>query len=182
MLDPTRNFAKCEVLTGYSAGAITVVLVSGDGAKLPQPSTDGSFSLVWWNATDYSDPADDPNKEIVRCTARSTNTLTVTRAQEGTSATAKNVAGKTYKMVLAITKKMIDDIIDRQIDNELIGTGDDSTTAFALDFTPSPASSLHVRMQGVEQHPTDDYALSGSNVLFVVAPPMNVKIYADYRH
>src|SRR3954462_1350916 len=109
-LDPVVNFGKVEVSTGYDASATSIVLVSGDGAKLPSPSTDGAFNLVWWNATDYGDPADDPNKEIVRCTARSSDTLTITRAQESTSATAKNTSAKTYKMVLAVTKKMIDDI------------------------------------------------------------------------
>jgi len=109
-LDPVKNFAKVEVSTGYDDLATSIVLVAGDGAKLPDPATDGAFNLVWWNDTDYKDPADDSNKEIVRCTARSTDTLTVTRAQEGTTATVKNVAGKTYKMVLAMTKKMKDDI------------------------------------------------------------------------
>ena len=113
MLDPVTNFGKCTVSTGYNAAATTVALSSGDGAKLPQPSTDGSFNLVWWNATDYGDPADDPDVEIVRCTARSTDTLTVTRAQEGTAASAKNLGGKAYQMVLAVTKKMIADITNQ---------------------------------------------------------------------
>src|SRR4051794_36524401 len=103
-LDPVVNFGKCEVSTGYDASATSIELISGDGAKLPQPSTDGAFNLVWWNTSDYGDPADDPNVEIVRCTARSSDTLTVTRAQESTSASTKNASGKTYKVVLAFTK------------------------------------------------------------------------------
>ena len=110
-LDPVKNFAKVEVSTDYDDLATSIVLVAGDGAKLPDPAVDGAFNLVWWNETDYKDPADDPDKEIVRCTAKSTDTLTMTRAQEGTSATVKNIAGKTYKMVLAFTKKKEDDIV-----------------------------------------------------------------------
>src|SRR4051794_25500964 len=102
MLDPVTNFAKCTVSTGYSAAATSVALSSGHGARFPQPSTDGAFNVVWWNETDYPDPADDPNVEIVRVTARSSDTLTVTRAQEGTSATTKNGSGKTYRMILAV--------------------------------------------------------------------------------
>lgn len=109
-LDPVKNFAKVTVSTGYDSSATTIVLSSGYGAKLPAPATDGNFQLVWWNSTDYPDPSDDPNVEIVRCTARSTDTLTVTRAQEGTSATNKNTSGKTYLMILAFTKLMRDDI------------------------------------------------------------------------
>jgi len=116
VLDPVKNFAKVTVSTGYDASATSIALSSGQGAKLPAPSTDGSFNLVWWNSTDYSDPSDDPNVEIVRCTARSTDTLTVTRAQESTSASTKNTAGKTYKMVLAPTKKLVDDIGTNYVD------------------------------------------------------------------
>src|SRR3954462_2964592 len=104
MLDPVTNFAKVTVSTGYSAAATSVALSSGHGARLPQPSTAGAFNLVWWNSTDYADPSDDPDVEIVRVTARSSDTVTVTRAQESTTASAKNTAGKTYSMALAITK------------------------------------------------------------------------------
>lgn len=109
-LDPVKNFAIVTVSTGYDADDTSVVLTAGHGAKLPAPATDGAFNLVWWNSTDYSNPSDDPNVEIVRCTARSTETLTVTRAQESTTGATHNTGGKTYKMILSPTKKMIDDI------------------------------------------------------------------------
>ncbi len=109
-LDPVKNFAKVEVSIGYDASATSIVLISGDGAKLPNPSADGDFNLVWWDDTTYKDPADDPNVEIVRCTARSTDTLTVTRNQEGSGASTKNTGGSTYRMIVAMTKKMKDDI------------------------------------------------------------------------
>lgn len=109
-LDPTKNFAIVTVSTGYDNDDTSIALSSGHGARLPAPATDGAFNLVWWNSTDYADPADDPNVEVIRVTARSTDTLTVTRGQEGTSGTNKNTGGKTYKMILAVTKKMVDDI------------------------------------------------------------------------
>lgn len=109
-LDPVTNFAKVDVSTGYDASATSIVLNSGGAAELPDPSVDGAFNLVWWNITDYPDPSDDPNVEIVRVTAISTETLTVSRAQEDSSATTKNTASKEYKMILGITKKVLDDI------------------------------------------------------------------------
>lgn len=109
-LDAVKNFGKCEVSIGYNDSATSIALLSGDGAKLPDPATDGQFNLVWYNADDYPDPSDDPNKEIVRCTARNGDTLTITRAQEGTFASTKNSAGKTYKMILTITAKLISDL------------------------------------------------------------------------
>lgn len=108
--DPLLNFAKATVSTGYDASATSISVTSGGGARFPNPSTDGAFNLVWWNATDYADPSDDPNREIVRCTARSSDTFTITRGQEGTSATTKNTSSKTYKIILSITKKIIDDL------------------------------------------------------------------------
>lgn len=107
-MDQAKNFAKVTVSDGnYDASATSVVLIGGDGGKLPAVP----FNVVWWNATDYPDPADDPAVEIVRVTARSTDTLTVTRAQEGTGANDKNVAGKTYKMIAGVTRRTITDMI-----------------------------------------------------------------------
>jgi hypothetical protein len=109
-LDPVRNFAKVTVSQGYDSNATQITLVTGDGAKLPDPATEGAFNLVWYNDTDYKDPADDPYVEIVRVTAKSGDTLTIQRGQEGTSAQNHNLSGKTYKMVLSLTKKTIDDL------------------------------------------------------------------------
>jgi hypothetical protein len=109
-LDPVKNFAIVTISTGYAAGALSVALQSGEGAKLPNPAVDGAFNLVWWNFTDYWNPSLDPNVEIVRCTARVSDTLTITRAQEGTTAAAHNTAGKSYRMILGLTAKMIIDI------------------------------------------------------------------------
>ena len=141
-MDPVKNFAKVTVNTGYDAAAVSIVLTTGHGAKLPDPSTDGEFNLVWWNVTDYPDPSDDPNKEIVRCTARSTDTLTITRAQESTSATTKNTADKTYKMILGATAKTITDLETKRI--TATGTIDDSNTTFT--FTEEP---IYIIINGI---------------------------------
>ena len=134
--DPILNLAKVTVSGTYDADDITINLQAGDGAKLPQPSNDGSFNLVWWNSTDYNDPADDPNVEIVRCTARSTDQLTVTRAQESTAGSTKNTADKVYKMILAMTKKMIDDIEAASVPNEdFSGSLNGATTSFNTAHT-----------------------------------------------
>jgi hypothetical protein len=107
-VDQVANFKKVTVSTGYGAGDTSIVLSGGEGAELPDPSGD-NYNMVWWD-TSYADPADDPNVEIVRVTAKSTDTLTVTRAQEGTSATVKNLGGITYKMFITPTAKTITDL------------------------------------------------------------------------
>ncbi|MCS6954922.1 MAG: hypothetical protein NZM44_00995, partial [Candidatus Calescibacterium sp.] len=108
--DPVQNFIKVLVSGYYNSSATSITLSSGEGSKLPNPSTDGQFNLVWWNATDYQDPSDDPYKEIVRVTAKSGDVITINRGQENTTAQPHNIPGKTYKMALSLTKKTYDDL------------------------------------------------------------------------
>lgn len=121
MVDQVANFKKVTVSTGYNNTATSIVLATGQGAELPDPSGD-NYNVVWWDSTNYPDPADDPNVEIVRVTAKSTDTLTVTRNQESSGASNKNNADATYKMILAPTAKTITDmeqIIHADIEHNL---------------------------------------------------------------
>src|SRR5579872_3625737 len=173
-LDPVANFGKCTVSGTYISTDITVNLNTGDGAKLPQPSSAGAFNLVWWNFTDYPDPADDPSKEIVRVTARTNDQLTVTRAQEGTSASNKNTAAKVYKMALALTAKMITDIQAQTangvpVENEVVsGSG----TSFTLANTPV-SGSVKVWGAGIRLTPGagNDYTITGSAITTTTSYP-----------
>lgn len=106
MATPVENFGLVEVSIGYNAAAVSIALTAGHGSRLPTTTGGYTYPMTWWNATDYAHAALDPNKEIVLVTARSTDTLTVTRAHEGTSASTKNTADKTYYMSLGITKAM----------------------------------------------------------------------------
>lgn len=118
MATPVTNFGKVTVSTGYDAAATSIVLSSGHGSRLPSTF---KYPLSWWNATDFSDPADDPNREIVTVTNRVGDTLTVTRASEGTSASTKNTGGKTYKMVLGLTKAMWDALFTLSLTQDFRG-------------------------------------------------------------
>jgi hypothetical protein len=102
-MDDFKNFVKVTVGSGYDASAVSIGLSAGHGARLPV----APFNMTWWNSTDYADPTDDPNREIITVTAISTDTLTITRASEGTSASTKNTAAKTYRMVAGWTAKSI---------------------------------------------------------------------------
>lgn len=105
-LDAAVNFAKSAVSTGYSSGATSIVLASGGGAKYPATP----FNAVWYNSTDFSDPSDDTAVEVVRVTAISTDTLTITRGQEGTTGVAHNTAAKTYTLIAGPTAKIVTDL------------------------------------------------------------------------
>lgn len=174
-LDAVKNFAISDVSTGYDGSATSIVLASGGGAKFPAVP----FNAVWWNKTDYPNPALDPNVEIVRVTAISTDTLTVTRGQESISATTKNTGGKTYAMHQSITAKMIGDLkhpilqLDyvetTDIANGLaIGNGSWSDLCSNQNFSVSggTAALLEVSMRGA--------ALCGFGVAAEIASRLNI--------
>lgn len=106
-LYPITNFGVVTASTGYNSAATTIVLTSGHGAKLPSTFP---FYLIWFNSTDYGSPDADPNVEIIQVTNRSTDTLTIVRGQDGTSAVNHNTAGKTYTLYLGFIKAMYDKI------------------------------------------------------------------------
>lgn len=74
------NNAASKLASSLTASATTLSVSSGEGAKFPNP-TGGNWApitLIKANGT----------LEIVRCTARSGDALTIVRAQEGTAAMA----------------------------------------------------------------------------------------------
>ncbi len=137
MLDNVQNFSKAITTTGHTSGQTSITLNTGQGAALPDPSV-RQYNLTWHNLTDFPDPSDDPNVEIVRVTAKAGDVLTVLRGQEGTVATDKNIAGKTYQFLLTPTKKTIDDI-EREIQRQRLNFGKTTGSANAYVLTLNPA-------------------------------------------
>lgn len=130
-LDPVRNFAVVTASTGYDSTATSITLATGDGAKLP-PTSEGAFNLSWYNSTDYTSPHLDPSVEIIRVTTRTGDVLNpISRGQEGTSATNKNTAGKTYLLILGATKKLRDDV-ENHIANNLDPHGTTLTQTYLV--------------------------------------------------
>lgn len=107
-MDIAKNFSKATVSDGnYDASATSIDLTTGGGDRMPV----APFNLVWWNATDFPDPSDDPSVEIVRVTDVTDDTLTIVRGQEGTAAADHNLAGKTYKVIACLTAKAVNEDI-----------------------------------------------------------------------
>jgi hypothetical protein len=187
MLDNVANFVQVQTSTGYAAGATSIILSSGQGSLLPA----APFNLIWWNVTDYPNPTNDPNREIVRITGISGDTLTITRAQEGTSATAKNSSGKIYNLVLGITAKMITDIAAQTANgipvyNEIVsGSG----TTFTLAHTPV-AGTVRLYAGGNSEPQTgrllpgagNDFTISGAVITMLNGSFDAGTILADYNY
>jgi hypothetical protein len=81
MPDAHKNFAYSTVATAPSPATTgtSLVIAAGDGAKFPAPP----FNLTVWPTA--ANPLT-TNAEIIRCTAIVTDTLTIARAQEGSTA------------------------------------------------------------------------------------------------
>lgn len=119
MATPITNFGLVTVSTTYNSSDVTITLTSGHGSRLPATTGGYTYPLTWWDATNYAHPADDPNVEIVLVTARSGDTLTVTRAQESTSASNKNTGSAVYRMSLGVTKSLFEGL--RTVKNQHFG-------------------------------------------------------------
>lgn len=85
---------RVRLSAGYNAAATTIVLRTGDAARFRLPPT--PFKVTWWNKSDFGNPRNDPNREVVLVTAVAGDSLTIVRAQDGTTAVDHNIAGKTY--------------------------------------------------------------------------------------
>ena len=70
------NNAFSTLASGITAVATSITLAAGEGARFPNPGADEQFALTLTDGT---------NIEIVYCTSRATDVLTVVRAQEGTT-------------------------------------------------------------------------------------------------
>lgn len=62
---------------------VTFSVGAGEGSRFSQPGN--GFWVTAWDSVTYGDPGDDPNMEVLSVTARSTDSLTASRAQLGTS-------------------------------------------------------------------------------------------------
>lgn len=172
-LDNAANFAKVTVSQGYDSAATSIALISGDGAKLPTVP----FNAVWWNVGSYADPSDDPNREIVRVTANSSDTLTITRAQEGTSASTKNT-GNTYKMIAGLTAKTINTDLNNYVSSfapypfvasSALTWGGTSISHAGSFFAPEQISASFIRVPMVMTTNSTTYGTTGASLSASVA-------------
>ena len=102
-----KNFAQGQTLTGNTSDATAISLKAGQGVRFPEPP----FQAVWWNETDFPNPANDDFREIVQVTGVSGDVLTVTRGQEDTVASSKNIAGKSYTIAAVVTAQIMSEFL-----------------------------------------------------------------------
>jgi hypothetical protein len=82
------NNAASVLANGISSAATTAQLAPGTGARFPNPANGNYFLLTLYQMSGSMEV----NHEIVKCSARNGDTITILRAQEGTTARAFNTA------------------------------------------------------------------------------------------
>lgn len=122
-MDPIKNLVYNELTnTPYTSGDTSITV--SDGSVFSDPSTDGNFEAVIYNKRKHPGLAlNDGEAEIVLVTAISTNTLTVTRAQGGTSAIALG-SSIDWAIVQGATKRIFDQYL---VDEDLLDEDDMSS-------------------------------------------------------
>lgn len=108
------NNASTTLSATISSGATTLTVPTGKGALFSSPSG-GDYELLTIS--------DGTNVEIVKMTGRSSDTLTIVRGQEGTSASGWTVGATTITVEGRITKQTLKNIA---------GTGATEPTSFVL--------------------------------------------------
>lgn len=128
--DAHKNFAISTVATAPSpaTSGTSLVVAAGQGSRFPTVP----FNATVWPAGTLPTPA---NAEIVRVTAISTDTLTITRAQESSSARTIVIGDQ---IAATITKKTLTDIESQGLRQSFrgleLGTHPDApSSSIALD-------------------------------------------------
>lgn len=92
------NNAASTLASSITNVATSLTVATGEGALFPSPTGGDYFYATLEDGSN--------NREIVKVTARSTDTFTIVRAQDGT--TARSFASGS-KVELRITRAMLDD-------------------------------------------------------------------------
>ena len=140
-----KNNAKSTINMGggLSAGALSLTVT--DGSKFPSTFP---FLITLWDKSAYPDPSDDSGMEIVKCTARTGNVLTIVRAQEGTSDQAHTDAEAVEMLITSGILQEYDEKGDVEVDADSGTVNPASYTQRArLTFTPVQSGNYMVRWQ-----------------------------------
>lgn len=158
------NNASARLATSVTVEDLAIQLSTGEGAMFPTP-TAGDYFMI----TVFEQTGDAFNMEIMKCTHRDGDVLTVARAQEGTSAVAFSVSGRVENRFTAgMYNAMGDEVraIAQSVQQQLDGKQDTLT----FDATPTAGSSNPVTSDGIHMAliASSGYKQFTSNGMFTV--------------
>ena len=157
------NNAKTTLSSGITSSATSIDVV--DASAWPTLGS-GDHSLCTLITV-----ADPDVLEIVKVTAISGNTLTVVRAQEGTTARAFASADKAE---LRVTAGLLEQALTGTDVVKLDSLTASATASYSMAvggvaYSPSNVNALVVSLNGVTQEPTEAFTISGSTLTFASA-------------
>lgn len=173
-----KNLAYGTVLTAPSpaSSGTSLVLNSGEGAYFPDPSTEGSFYITIFPVS--SDPTF-TTAEIALVTARSTDTLTITRAQKSTSARTVVVGDRVIQGIYAEDIMGSNSFTGGEVPS---GTVDGSNATFTLTSTPVSGTLQLYRDGQLMKGGGADYTLTTNSIVFTTAPVTGSVLLAFYYY
>jgi len=162
----------------YTNNAKTTLAADINNSVTSATVTDGSvFPSLSAGEHFYCTFDDGTNNEIVKVTARSSNTLTIVRAQDNTSARAFSSGDKAELRITAVVLEEVSTSTSSWGTN--IFAGDGSDTTFTLSQAATNENYLQVFIDGVFQaHNT--YSVSGTTLTFATAPA-NGRVITAYH-
>ena len=140
------NNAFGTLSAGISASGTSITLASGQGARFPTLSSGEYFYATLIDTSN--------NLEVVKCTARSTDVLTVTRAQESTTAQAFVIGDR---VELRVTAQGLDDAAN-PYDKDTSSTG-----SLALPVGTTAQQPTAADTEGHIRYDSDDSVVYYSN-------------------
>ena len=153
----------------FSNNAATTLAANATNSATTITVADGSVfpTLAGTDFTFITLEDVDSNREIVKLTAVSSNTLTIVRAQDGSSARAFSTDDKVeLRLTAALLNAAVDSgAVDLRVNSF---SGDGSTVAYSLSSSPALSNTL-VYIDGVYQVKAA-YAMSGQTLTLSAAP------------
>lgn len=169
--------AFSTLASSIGSGATSISLATGEGARFPSPSGGDYFDLTLTQA------GSETQWEIVRCTARSSDTLTVTRGQEGTSALGWTAGDKAEIRITATwlnnpVGRFINTFTAAQRTEEVTDNDGSFDLNAAVDFKCTPTAGFTLTFTNIPSTPAVQKGtivlVNGSN--YAVAAHANTKV------
>ena len=146
-----KNNAESTIASDLAQAATTLGVTTGEGSNFPSTFP---FLITLWDESTYPDPSDDPGMEVVKCTGRSTDTLTIARAQEGTADVAHSVG---ERIAMLMTAGILNDAtygVATKLDGIEVGatadqTGAEIKTAYEAEVN-AYTDTKNTKLNGIE--------------------------------
>ena len=161
-----KNNAKTTLGSSLTNSATSATVT--DGSVFPSLAAGEFFFCTFDDGT---------NNEIVKVTARSSNTLTIVRAQESTTARAFSAGDAAELRLTAGVLETIQENIAAKSANQTVfnATTSGGATSYDIGIDPGVEANAMVFLDGVMQH-HDTFSFSGSTLTFDAAPVDGTKI------